>query len=161
MAKILIVFYSRSGNTKEMAQFVAEGVRKSGTEVVVKSADDTEVDELTKADGIILGSPTYYGTMAAEIKQLLDDSVKFHGSLVGKIGGAFTSSGGPGGGNETAILDMLKALLIHGMIIPGNADGDHYGPIAVGAPDKRSAKQCTRMGQIVGDLTVRLHGASS
>ena len=161
MAKVLIVFYSRSGNTEKMAHFVAEGARKSGAEVVVKSVKDTDVDELREADGIILGSPTYYGTMAAEIKRLLDDSVKFHGALTGKVGGAFSSSANPGGGNETTVMDMLKALLIHGMIIPGNANGDHYGPIAVGAPDKRSAAQCRQMGNILGDLTMRLHSGTS
>jgi len=158
MAKVLIVFFSRSGNTEKMAHHVQEGVGASGAEVVVKPVADTGVDELLEADGIILGSPTYYGTMAAEIKRLLDDSVKLHGQLVGKVGGAFSSSANPGGGNETTVIDMLKALLIHGMIIPGNANGDHYGPIAVGAPDKRSAGVCVQMGRIVGELAVKLHG---
>ena len=158
MAKVLIVYYSHTGNTRKMAELVADGVRKGGGEAVVKPVDEASVDELKSADGIILGSPTYYGTMAAEIKRFVDDSVKYHGSLVGKVGGAFSSSGAPGGGNETTVLDMVKALLIHGMIIPGNVDGDHYGPIAVGAPDKRSAAQCVRMGRIVAELAGRLHG---
>lgn len=158
MAKVLIVYYSRSGNTKQMAELVAEGVRDTGAEVEVKAVADTPLEDLLAADGIIMGSPTYYGSMAGELKTYLDESVKLHGKLVGKVAGAFSSAGGPGGGNETTIMDILKALLIHGMIVPGNVSGDHYGPIAVGAPDKRSEKQCRVMGRIVGDLTKRLHG---
>ena len=140
MAKVLILFFSQSGNTAKMADIVAEGVRGTGAEAVVKDVKEADVDELLKPDGIIIGSPTYYGTMAAEIKKYIDDSVKYHGKLVGKVGGAFASSGGLAGGNETTVLDIVKALLIHGMIIPGNVEGDHYGAVAVGAPDKRSAE---------------------
>lgn len=156
MAKVLIVYFSASGNTAKMADIIAEGVRKSGAEAVLKDVAKAGVDELLKADGIILGSPTYYGTMAAEMKKFIDQSVKHHGKLVGKVGAAFASSGGLAGGNETTVLDIVKALLIHGMIIPGNVEGDHYGAVAVGAPDKRSAGQCRILGKIVGDLCVRL-----
>jgi NAD(P)H dehydrogenase (quinone) len=158
MAKVLIVYYSRTGNTEKMAHLVAKGVRQSGAEVTLKAVADTKPEELVHADAIVLGSPTYYGTMAAEIKRLLDDSVEFHGDLVGKVGGAFSSAANVGGGNETTILDMLKALLIHGMIVPGNVNGDHYGPVAIGAPDDRASAQCVRMGKIVGELAIRLHG---
>lgn len=158
MAKVLIVYYSGTGNTREMAELVAEGVRKGGAEAIIKPVDEAQVDELPGVDGLILGSPTYYGTMAADIKKFIDKSVKYHGKLVGKVGGAFASSGGLAGGNETTILDMLKALLIHGMVVPGNVDGDHYGPVAVGKPDARSAKQCKLVGKIVGQLAKRLHG---
>lgn len=156
MAKILVAYFSRSGNTAEMAKLVGEGAREVVEKVTVKSVADTTPDDLVEYDGIIMGSPTYYGTMAAQLKQLLDDSVRHHGELVGKVGGAFSSSGGPGGGNETTVMDILKCLLIHGMIIPGNAQGDHYGPISVGAPDERSVEQCLAMGRIVGNLTKRL-----
>lgn len=156
MAKVLILYFSHSGNTAKMADIVAEGVRDSGAESVVKDVKKAGVDELLTAEGVIIGSPTYYGTMAAEIKKFIDESVKHHGKLVGKVGGAFASSGGLAGGNETTVLDIVKALLIHGMIIPGNVEGDHYGAVAVGAPDKRSAEQCRILGKIVGDLCVRL-----
>jgi NAD(P)H dehydrogenase (quinone) len=156
MAKILIVYYSRSGNTAKMADIVAEGARQSGAAVEVKEVEQANVDELLKYDGVIIGSPTYYGTMAAEIKKFIDESVKHHGKLVGKVGGGFASSGGLAGGNETTVLDIVKALLIHGMIIPGNVEGDHYGAVAVGAPDKRSAEQCRILGKLVGELCLRL-----
>ena len=97
--------------------------------------------------------------MAADIKKLIDDSVKHHGALNGKVGGAFASSGGPGGGNETTVLDILRALLIHGMVIKGDPEGDHYGPIAVGAPDDRSAQECHKLGRAVATLASRSAGS--
>jgi len=127
MPKVLIVYYSRTGNTKEMAELIAEGVRRENeVEVEVKAVQDTKVEELLDFDGIVIGSPTYYGSMAAEVKKLIDDSVKFHGELEGKVGGAFSSSGGIAGGNETTITDILQALLIHGMVVQGTPNGDHY-----------------------------------
>ena len=66
--------------------------------------------------------------MAAEVKELIDESGKRHGKLVGKVGGAFASSGGPGGGNETTVLDIVKALRIRGMIVAGDAAGDPLRP---------------------------------
>ena len=156
MPKVLIVYYSRSGNTEAMARLVAEGVRSEGVDVECKKVADTTLDDLLAADGIILGSPTYYGTMAAEMKKLLDDSVKYHGKLDGKVGAAFSSSGGVAGGNETTIMEMLKALLIHGMVIQGDPSGDHYGPVAVGKPDSRSSAECKRRGVRVAKLVKRL-----
>ena len=156
MAKVLVIYYSRSGNTKKMAESVSEGITKEGLEVLLKDIKDVAVDELLKYDGIVIGSPTYYGTMAAQIKQLLDDSVKFHGKLDGKVGAAFSSSANIGGGNETTILDILNAMLIHGMIIQGDPQGDHYGAVAIGSPDARSAKQCLRMGSRVAKLIKRI-----
>jgi NAD(P)H dehydrogenase (quinone) len=156
MAKVLIIYYSRSGNTKKMAESVSEGISKEGLEVLLKDIKDVTADELLKYDGIVIGSPTYYGTMAAQIKQLLDDSVKFHGKLDGKVGAAFSSSANIGGGNETTILDILNAMLIHGMIIQGDPQGDHYGAVAIGAPDARSTKQCIRMGSRVAKLIKRI-----
>lgn len=156
MAKILIIYYSKTGNTEEMAKAVGEGVNGEGVEVEVKKVEDTKADELLEADGIIIGSPTYYGGMAAPIKELFDESVKFHGELEGKIGGAFSSSANIGGGNETTIMDILKAFLIHGMIIQGTPEGDHYGPVAIGRPDKRSKSQCQDLGRRVAKLVKRL-----
>jgi len=158
MAKIIVIYYSRSGNTEKMAESIGEGIKKEGVEAVVKKVLDTDVDELPKYDGIIIGSPTYYGTMAAEIKKILDDSVKFHGSLEGKVGAAFSSSANIAGGNETTVLDILNAMLIHGMIIQGDPQGDHYGPVAIGSPDNRTTKECLRLGQRVARLVKKISG---
>jgi len=157
MAQVLIVFYSRTGHTREMAEFVAEGARQvAGTEVSVRPVEEVTADDLLAPQAIVIGSPVYYGTMAAPLKELIDESVRYHGQLAGKVGGAFASSGGPGGGNETTVLDILKALLIHGMVVRGEPDGDHYGPIAVGAPDERSRRECLKLGASVAELAGRL-----
>lgn len=159
MAKVLIVYYSRSGNTERMAERVAEGAREvEGVEVELRPAEAATPEDLLAADGIILGSPVYFGTMAAELKKLVDESVKHYGKLVGKVGGAFASSGAIGGGTETTVLDILKALLIHGMIVQGDTQGAHYGAVAFGAPDDRSCKDCVRLGQRVAELAKRLAG---
>lgn len=147
VAKVLVVYYSRTGNTEKMAKLIAEGISKGGAEVVTKRVQDTTPEELLDYDGIVSGSPTYYGSMAWEIKKLLDDSVKFHGKLDGKVAGAFSSAANIGGGNETTILDMIDAWLIHGMIVQGDPQGDHYGRVSINAPDERVESQCRRMGE--------------
>lgn len=156
MAKILIIYYTRSGNTRKMAELIAEGVKKESLIAEVKPAGEAHADDLVKFEGVIIGSPTYYGTMSAEIKKLFDDSVKFHGKLDGKIGAAFASSANIGGGNETTILDILNAMLIHGMIIQGDPQGDHYGPVSIGVPDARVEKQCVRFGQRIAQLVKKV-----
>jgi NAD(P)H dehydrogenase (quinone) len=156
MAKILVVYYSASGNTKKMAEFVAEGIKKEGLEVDLKEVKNTSANELAKYDGIIAGSPTYYGTMAYQLKKLFDESVKFHGQLGGKVGAAFASSANFAGGTETTILDILNAMLIHGMIIQGDPRGAHYGPAAINAPDERAQKECLRLGSRVAKLVRKI-----
>ena len=157
MASILITYYSRSGNTQKMAEAVAEGARGvSGAKVEVRRVEDLTPDDLLSPDAIIMGSPVYYGTMAAELKKLIDESVKHHGKLVGKVGGAFASSGAIGGGTETTVLDILKAMLIHGMIVQGTTKGAHYGAIAFGAPDDRATKDCQGLGKRVAELVAKL-----
>lgn len=156
MAKVLIIYYSRTGNTEKMAKFIEEGIKAGGVEAVTKRVQDTTVDELTEYDGIIAGSPTYYGSMAWELKKLLDESVKLHGKLDGKVGGAFSSAANIGGGNETTILDILNAFLIHGMVIQGDPMGDHYGRVSINAPDSRVESQCRRMGERIAALVKKL-----
>ncbi|MBU0548802.1 MAG: NAD(P)H-dependent oxidoreductase [Candidatus Omnitrophica bacterium] len=156
MPKILVTYYSRTGNTKKMAEEIVKGVSKEKVPVELKKIEEINAGDLLKYDSIIIGSPTYYGSMAAGIKQLLDDSVKFHGKLEGKVGGAFASSANIAGGNETTILDIINALLIHGMIIQGDSKGDHYGPVAIGAADSRAIKECQRFGERTGRLVKKL-----
>jgi NAD(P)H dehydrogenase (quinone) len=122
----------------------------------LKEAENTRAEELLEYDAIILGSPVYYGSMAAEMKKLLDDSVEFHGRMEGKVGAAFASSANIGGGNETTVLNMLNALLIHGMVVQGNPAGDHYGPVSIGAPDARVEKQCRELGRRTVQLAEKL-----
>jgi NAD(P)H dehydrogenase (quinone) len=158
MAKILIVYYSRGGATERMAQLAAEGAKQAGGAVTLKKVQETKPDDLLEYDAIIMGSPTYYGLMCAEMKKLIDDSVKFHGKLTGKVGGAFSSSANIGGGNETTIRSILDALLIHGMVVQGTAAGDHYGPVSIGKPDERASSQCRALGKRVAELAAKLFG---
>jgi len=156
MSRVIVIYYSQGGNTKKMAELVGEGVTNEGVEVLVKDVSEIRSSDLLEYQGIILGSPTYYGSMAHQIKKLLDDSVKLHSKLEGKVGGAFSSSANIGGGNETTILDILNAMLIHGMIIQGDSKGDHYGPVAIGSPDERSSEECLRLGARVAKLVKQL-----
>ena len=159
MANVLVVYHSQTGNTEMMAEAVAEGAGKvPDVEVTLKKAGEATPDDMLAADAVIMGSPVYYGTMAAELKSLIDRSVCHHGKLDGKVGAAFASSGAAHGGNETTIMDIVKALLIHGMIVQGESSGDHYGAVAVGAPDDEALDSCRRLGRKAAELTKRLAG---
>jgi len=158
MAKGLVLYYTRSGNTKTMAKAIAEAMEKAGLPTVCKSVTDTKVDELLAADAIVVGSPTYYGRAAAPIAALFDESVSKHGKLDGKVGAAFSSSANIGGGNETTICEINNMMLIHGMVIQGDPQGDHYGPVSIGKPDERVMNQCARRGQRIAELTKKLFG---
>jgi len=157
LTKILIVYDSRSGNTEKMAFAVAEGAKQTGNiDVIVKKVDDANIKDLQEADGIIMGSPTYYGQMSAKIKALIDESVKIHGKLQGKIGAAFTSSGGTATGAETTLLSILQAMLVHGMIIQGRANDKHYGAAAVGTPKEKEFESCRQLGKMVATLAEKM-----
>ena len=158
MAKVLVLYFTRTGNTKAMAEFVADGAEKEGADVVLKDVEEMKPDELLAYDAIAAGSPTYYGGMAGKLKDFFDSSVAHHGNLSGKVGGAFSSSMNIGGGNETTVLDILHAMLIHGMIVQGTADGDHYGPVSIDSPDDRAQAQCEALGRRVASLAKKLAG---
>ncbi len=157
MVKVLVVYDSETGNTEKMAFAVAEGAKQfSRVEVVVKKVNKTSLEDLLSADGIVMGSPTYYGQMSAKLKALIDESVKIHGKLEGKVGAAFTSSGGTATGAETTLLSMLQAMLVHGMIVQGRAYGKHYGAAAVGSPNKKELESCEELGKRVASLVTKL-----
>ena len=156
MAKAIVVYYSRSGNTKEMAEIIATAMNEAGLPTECRSVDKVKAEDLLGYDAIVVGSPTYYGGMAGPIKELFDDAVGFHGKLDGKIGAAFSSSANVGGGNETTIMGIIEAMLISGMVVWGDPQGDHYGPVSIGKPDERVRKQCIRRGRRIAELTKKL-----
>jgi len=157
LARVLIVYDSKTGHTEKMASAVAEGARQvSGVDVVVKRVNKTDIEDLLSADGIIMGSPTYYGQMSAKLKALIDKSVKVHGELEGKVGAAFTSSGGTASGAETTLLSILEAMLVHGMIVQGNPHGKHYGAAAVESPSDKELKLCEELGERTARLIMKL-----
>jgi len=156
--KALIIYDSKTGNTEKMAFMVAEGIREAGgVECVVKRVEDATLEDLIQAHGIIVGSPTYYGCMSGKLKEFFDKSVEIHGKLEGKVGAAFTSSGGTATGAETTVLSILKAMLIHGMIIQGNPNDKHYGLAVVGAPGKKEEKLCRTFGRRTAELIKKIH----
>jgi len=156
MAKGIVVYYSKTGNTKTMAALIAKAMNDSGLSSQCKSVEEVKPEQLLGFDAIVIGSPTYYGHMAAPVKQLFDDLVTWHGQLEGKLGAAFSSSANIAGGNETTIMGIIEAMLICGMIVHGDPQGDHYGPVSIGVPDDRVEKQCRRAGQRIAELALKL-----
>lgn len=150
--KVAVIFYSRSGTTEEMAHIVNRELKSKDIEVDMHPVEKVDAKSLIDYDGIVVGSPTYYGTCAAEIKKLFDESVVLHGKLEGKVGAAFASSANIGGGNETTVLSIIEAMLIHGMIVQGDPQGDHYGPVAIGTLDARSEGNCKRLAERMVEL---------
>lgn len=156
MAKVLVCYYSKTGNTKKMARVITEVMRKKDHLTDLKKVEETKVEDLIDYDCLIFGSPTYYGSLAWPLKKLLDESVKFHGRLRGKVGGAFSSAANIGGGNETTILSILHALLIHGMIVQGDHRGDHYGPVSIDFPDERVMLCCKQYAENLAELVKKI-----
>jgi NAD(P)H dehydrogenase (quinone) len=158
MKNLLVVYYSQSGHTKTLAQEIARGAEGHDIQAKVKKVEETSNDDLRQADAIIVGSPVYFGNMAAPIKELFDRSVAIRGSLRNKIGAAFATSGHPSGGKETTIMSIIQAMLIHEMIIVGDpiSSGGHYGATALGAPDQEAINQGRALGAHVAELVNRL-----
>jgi NAD(P)H dehydrogenase (quinone) len=186
--KILIVYYSLYGHTFQMARAVEEGAKSvAGGEVRLRRAEEFEIvlrktaddpniskardaqkdvpvctlDDLRWADGVIFGSPTRYGNMTAQMKQLIDTtaSLWLKGEMEGKPAGVFTSTASTHGGQETTLITMMIPLLHLGMIIVGvpystegmihteARGGTPYGPSTIAGP--RGELQPAQ-----GDLTI-------
>ena len=158
MVEVLVIYHSKTGNTAKMAEAIGAGARSSGIKVSVKKVGEVVLDDLLSAGGIIIGSPTYYGQMASEIKLLFDGSSAVRGQLENKVGAAFTSSGSHEGGNQTTLLSIIQAMLIHSMIVVGDPieSGGHYGVVAVGEPDGKVLEECRLLGLRVGNLVKKL-----
>lgn len=156
MNKILITYYSKTGNVKKMAEFIKETIKEEQIEVICESIENVDLDILLDVDGIIIGSPTYFGSMASPVKDFIDKSIKFYGKLNGKVGGCFTSCQRVGGGGETTLQSIINAFLIHGMIVQGFSKSSHYGPVAIASPDEVAQKDCKKLGQKIASLVKQL-----
>ena len=129
MTSILIIYYSRNGSTKKMARLISRGVETiEGVESKIRTVDNTNADDplveksdLDNCDGLIIGSPTHFGNMAAPMKEFIDSTTEewFNGTLINKPAGVFTSTSSMHGGQETTLLSMMLPLIHHGMIIVG------------------------------------------
>ena len=157
--QVLVMYYSRSGNTKKLAEVIAKGVEEvEGVKCILKKAPEVTKDDFLNSDGIIAGSPVYFGTMAAELKEVFDKFVGIRRQMEGKIGAAFATAGDSTGGKETTIFSIFQAMLIYGMIIVGDpmdATG-HYGIACTGAPDEQTLSNAAKLGKRVALLAKKL-----
>lgn len=161
--KVVILYYSKGGNTRKLAEAVAEGVGQvDGVEAVLRHTRDVTQADFAAADGLIVGSPVYFGTMAAQVKQILDDFIGVRKKMENKVGAAFATSGDASGGKETTMMSIIQALLIYGMIIVGDpmAATGHYGTACVGAPDTAAQENGRKLGHRVAHLVKKLSRSS-
>ncbi|HEX7657564.1 MAG TPA: NAD(P)H:quinone oxidoreductase, partial [Sphingomonas sp.] len=142
MTKVLVLYYSSYGHIEQMADAVAEGARAGGAEVDIRRVPETAPKEIVEAahfttdtahpviegpyaltdyDAIIVGAPTRYGRMPSQMAAFWDTTggVWMKGGLIGKVGGAFTSTASQHGGQETTLFSIITNLLHHGLTIVG------------------------------------------
>ena len=141
MTKVLVLYYSSYGHIEQMAAAVADGVRDAGAEVAIKRVPELVPEDVARSqnfkldqkapiatpaeladyDAIIIGTPTRFGNMAAQMKNFLDQTggLWFEGKLIGKVGSIFTSTATQHGGQESTILASVPVLLHHGMVVVG------------------------------------------
>ncbi len=157
--QVLVLYHSRGGNTRKLAEAVSQGVESvEGVRCLLRSTQEVRKQDFIESDGIIAGSPVYFGVMAAELKKVFDDFVGVRRKMEDKVGAAFATSGDASGGKETTIMSIIQAMLIYGMIIigdPMSATG-HYGVACVGAPDLEAQKNGKKLGARVARLAQRL-----
>ncbi len=157
--QILVLYYSKSGNTKKLADAIVKGIESiDGVEGVLKHTDDVTKEDFVSSDGIIAGSPVYFGLMAAQLKKIFDEFVGVRKRMEGKVGAAFATSADPSGGKETTMMSIIQVMLIYGMVIVGDpmsATG-HFGTACVGAPDSGSLENGMKLGQRVAELAKKL-----
>lgn len=142
MGKVLVMYDSKGGNTEAMATHVAEGARQiPDIEVRLLRVDDATADDALWADGIACGTPTYVGLVSWKMKKYWDDiALTVWGKMDGKIGCAFSTSGGWGGGAELTCMSILTMLMNVGMLTFGVTDYTgsqftlHYGAVSAGKP---------------------------
>ena len=156
---ILILYFSKGGNTRKLAQAIAQGVLEvEGTTPVLKNTHEVTREDFLAADGIIAGSPVYFGTMAADLKRVFDEFVSVRKRMEGKAGAAFATSGDSSGGKETTMMSIIQAFLIYGMVIVGDplsATG-HYGIACQGKPDAKTEENGMKLGKRVAELAKKL-----
>ena len=155
MPKALVVYDSRTGNTERMAKAIGDGIQETGLDVEVKQVENTALADLVAADVIVLGSPTYFCSMSHKMKALIDKSDEIYpDKLKNKIGAAFTSSSQIAGGNETTLLSLIQAMLMHRMVVVGHQSGS-FGAVSIGVPDETCLTECRAFGRRIGSFVKR------
>lgn len=160
--KIAILYYSKSGNTKAMAEHLANGCKQvNNVQVKVMDIYQCDASFLKESQCVIIGTPTYYTDMAAEMKVWLDhESGKYN--LSGKLGGAFATADFNYGGAELAMQGILVHLMFRGMMVysGGNSYGNppiHLGPVAISPAIEESTYQLFSLyGKRMAEQTCKL-----
>ncbi len=168
-ASVLVVYFSRTGHTRAMAEAVAGGARAvAGTRVRLATVAEATVDDVLAADAVILGSPVYNANVAPEVQSFIN-SWPFEGSpLRDKVGAAFVTGGGISAGEEAVQLGLLRSMLVFGMVVVGGPDWTGaFGASAVtgeppfdaagaGAVDERFLEKARALGRRVAEVAGRL-----
>jgi NAD(P)H dehydrogenase (quinone) len=156
--QVLVLYYSKGGNTKKLAEIIAKGVESAGVKAVLKNTEEITKEDFLESQGVIAGSPVYFGVMAAELKKIFDDFIGTRKKMENKVGAAFATGAHPTGGKETTIMSILQCMLIYGMIIVGDpmSASGHYGVGCTGIPDERASDEALKLGVRVAELCKRL-----
>jgi len=157
--KILIIYFSKTGRTKKLAEEIAQGAKEvEGIILNMKSVSEVTKEDFLNSEGIIAGSPVYFGTMAAELKDVFDRFLSVRKQMEDKIGAAFATSHHPTGGKETTIMSIIQAFLIYGMIVVGDpmSASGHYGVAYSGTMNDQTKDEARKLGKRVGELVKKL-----
>ncbi len=169
--RVLVAYHSQTGHTESMAKALAEGIGKvAGVEVVLRSVDDVSEQEILQADGILVGTPVYWGSLSARVKGFLDQvggvlDEESHGE--GRTGGAFCTGGAVSSGKELARLAILAAFLNMRFVAVGGLEGDGFGNLGAQAttgpedPGLSEAEldEARRSGERFARITQAIHQA--
>ena len=165
---ILVLYDSKTGNTARMAQLVAEGARQvPDTEVRLRSVEEATPEDVRWCEGLALGSPTNMGLLSWKMKRFWDETLLEDWMKIdGKIGCAFSSSGGWGGGTEMTCQALLTVLVNFGFLVFGVTDYAsklttlHYGAVTAREPRSEEAQAaCRLLGQRLAEwVAVLVHG---
>ena len=168
MNRILVLYDSHSGNTEKMAHLVAAGAQEvSDTEVRVRRVSEATAEDIYWCEGLALGSPTNMGLLSWRMKKFWDEEMLEHWMKVdGRIGCAFSSAGGWGGGMELACQSLLTLLQNFGFLTFGVTDyaakltTAHYGAVVVREPRGEEAQaNCRLLGRRLAEwVAVFFHG---
>ncbi len=150
MPKGLVVYDSKTGNTEKMAVAISQGMEKGGLEVKVKRVGSASLGDLTNADAIVLGSPTYFGNMSGNMKEFIDKSIELYpDKLNDRVGAVFTSYEGQG--DYTALSSLIITMFFHRMIIVGHQSGG-IGAVSFKEPDDKCIAECQVFGERIADF---------
>lgn len=137
MSRVLVIYYSKTGNTRKMAELVAEGAKSvAGTDVKLVEAPNVDSEEFAGAAGFAFGTPDYYTYMAGQLKVVFDETLALKKRISGKPFASFVSHGGGGGA-----IKSVDALAQH-----IGLKQVREGVLAKGAPEGKSAEECRSLG---------------